>query len=152
MEIGKVLGACVIAGASTAEKLAVAREHGADDLINYTTEPLTERVMALTQGAGVDVCFDPVGGDFFDAALSSLGWGGRILLVGFVGGSRAFRRIGYWSSSARPWAVRCAIFAGTRWTKNRYPAYKRLEEIAQQRDQLTETVCFPLAKYNMVLD
>jgi NADPH2:quinone reductase len=86
VEIGKAMGARVIAGASTAEKLAVAQEHGADDLINYTTEPLTERVMSLTNGAGVDVCFDPVGGDLFDAALSALGWGGRILLVGFVGG------------------------------------------------------------------
>jgi NADPH:quinone reductase len=86
VEIGKAMGARVIAGASTAEKLAVARQHGADDLINYATEPLTERVMALTNGAGVDVCFDPVGGDLFDAALSSLGWGGRILLIGFVGG------------------------------------------------------------------
>ena len=86
VEIGKMMGARVIAGASTAEKLAVAQEHGADDLINYTTEPLTERVMSLTHGAGVDVCFDPVGGDLFDAALSALGWGRRILLVGFVGG------------------------------------------------------------------
>ena len=86
VEIGKVMGARVIAGASTAEKLDVAKEHGADALVNYTTEPLTERVMSLTQGTGVDVCFDPVGGDLFDAALSALGWGGRILLVGFVGG------------------------------------------------------------------
>jgi NADPH:quinone reductase len=86
VEIGKAMGARVIAGASTAEKLAVAQEHGADDLINYTTEPLTARVMSLTNDAGADVCFDPVGGDLFDAALSSLGWGGRILLVGFVGG------------------------------------------------------------------
>ena len=86
MEIGKVMGARVSAGASTAEKLAVAQAHGADDLINYTTESLTARVMSLTHSAGVDVCFDPVGGDLFDAALSSLGWGGRILLVGFVGG------------------------------------------------------------------
>jgi NADPH2:quinone reductase len=86
VEIGKALGARVIAGASTAEKLAVAQEHGADDLINYTTEPLTARVMSLTNDAGADVCFDPVGGDLFDAALSSLGWGGRILLIGFVGG------------------------------------------------------------------
>src|SRR5262249_14795658 len=50
------------------------------------TENLTERVMALTNGNGADVCFDPVGGSLFDAALSALGWGGRILLVGFVGG------------------------------------------------------------------
>ena len=86
VEIGKALGARVIAAASTREKLAVAVEHGADDIINYATEKLTERVMALTGDKGVDVCFDPVGGDLFDAALSSLGWGGRILLVGFVGG------------------------------------------------------------------
>ena len=86
VEIGKAMGARVIAGASTAEKLAVAQEHGADALINYSTENLTDRVMALTDGKGADVCFDPVGGDLFDAALSSLGWGGRILVVGFVGG------------------------------------------------------------------
>jgi NADPH:quinone reductase len=86
VEIGKAMGARVIAAASTPEKLAVAVEHGADDTINYASEKLTERVMALTGGSGVDVCFDPVGGDLFDAALSSLAWGGRILLVGFVGG------------------------------------------------------------------
>lgn len=86
VEIGKAMGARVIAGASTAEKLAVARERGADEIIDYARENLTERVMALTDGKGVDVCFDPVGGALFDAALSALGWGGRILLVGFVGG------------------------------------------------------------------
>jgi len=86
VEIGKALGARVIAGASTAEKLAVARARGADALVNYATENLTKRVMALTDGQGADVCFDPVGGELFDAALSSLGWGGRILLIGFVGG------------------------------------------------------------------
>src|SRR6266849_4697608 len=86
VEIGKAMGARVIAAASTPEKLAVARGRGADDLVNYTTEKLTERVMALTDGKGADVCFDPVGGDLFDAALSALGWGGRILVVGFVGG------------------------------------------------------------------
>jgi len=86
VEIGKAMGARVIAGASTAEKLAVARDRGADDVVNYATEKLTERVMALTDDKGADVCFDPIGGDLFDAALSALGWGGRILLVGFVGG------------------------------------------------------------------
>jgi len=54
--------------------------------VNYTSEKLTERVMALTGDKGCDVCFDPVGGGLFAAALSALGWGGRILLVGFVGG------------------------------------------------------------------
>jgi NADPH2:quinone reductase len=86
VEIGRAMGARVIAAASTEEKLHVARERGADDTINYATEKLTDRVMALTDGKGADVCFDPVGGNLFDAALSSLGWGGRFLLVGFVGG------------------------------------------------------------------
>jgi NADPH2:quinone reductase len=86
VEIGRAMGARVIAGASTAEKLAVAKAHGADDLVNYTTEKLTERVLALTGDKGADVCFDPIGGELADAALSALGWGGRMLLVGFVGG------------------------------------------------------------------
>ncbi len=86
VEIGKAMGARVIAAASTAEKLAVARDRGADALVNYATEKLTDRVMALTDGKGANVCFDPVGGELFDAALSALGWGGRILVVGFVGG------------------------------------------------------------------
>ena len=86
VEIGKAMGARVIAAASTAEKLAVAQERGADEVVNYAAEKLTDRVMALTDGKGADVCFDPVGGDLFDSALSSLGWGGRILLIGFVAG------------------------------------------------------------------
>jgi NADPH:quinone reductase len=86
VEIGTAMGARVIAGASTPEKLAVARDRGAAAGVNYATENLTERVMALTDGKGADVCFDPIGGALFDAALSALGWGGRILLVGFVGG------------------------------------------------------------------
>jgi len=88
VEIGKSMGARVIAAASTPEKLAVAIEHGAGATVDDSTDQLTDRVMALTEGRGVDVdvCFDPVGGSLFDAALSSLGWGGRILPVGFVAG------------------------------------------------------------------
>jgi NADPH2:quinone reductase len=86
VEIGAAMGARVIAAASTAEKLAVAREHGAAAVVNYSEEKLTDRVMALTDGKGADACFDPVGGDLFDAALSSLGWGGRMIIFGFVGG------------------------------------------------------------------
>src|SRR5690606_36122601 len=86
VEIGKAMGARVIACASSTEKLAIARAHGADETVNYSEEPLTERVVALTDGKGADVCYDPVGGELFDAAVSSLGWGGRILVIGFVGG------------------------------------------------------------------
>lgn len=86
VEIGKAMGARVIAGASSDERLAIARAHGADETINYRADSLRDRVMELTGGNGVDVCYDPVGGPLFDQALSSLGWGGRILLIGFVGG------------------------------------------------------------------
>lgn len=86
VEIGRAMGARVIACASTAEKRAVARAHGADEVLDYTTGDLAAAVMALTDGRGADVCFDPVGGAMFDAALSALGWGGRYVLVGFVGG------------------------------------------------------------------
>src|SRR5262249_50961202 len=86
VEIGKAMGARVIAAASTAEKLAVARERGADETVDYTADNLSERVLALTGREGADVCFDPVGGALSDAALSSLGWGGRLLLIGFVAG------------------------------------------------------------------
>jgi NADPH2:quinone reductase len=86
VEIGKAMGARVIAAASSEERLAVARAHGAEELVDYRTTGLKAQVEALTDGKGVDLCFDPVGGALFDAALSSLAWGGRILLVGFVGG------------------------------------------------------------------
>jgi NADPH:quinone reductase len=86
VEISKAMGATVIAGASSADKLAVAAEHGADHGINYRDEDLKTCVNELTGGEGVDVVFDPVAGDLFDPALSSLGWGGRYLIFGFVGG------------------------------------------------------------------
>ena len=86
VEIGKAMGARVIAGASSEEKLAVAKAHGADAFINYACEDLKEQTLALTDGKGADVCFDPIGGELFDKALSSLGWGGRHVHVGFVGG------------------------------------------------------------------
>ena len=86
VEVGKAMGATVIATASSAEKLAVAREHGADHGIDYAREDLRERVKALTGGKGADVVFDPVGGDAFDAALRAIAWEGRILVIGFASG------------------------------------------------------------------
>jgi NADPH2:quinone reductase len=86
IELGKILGARVIACASTDDKLAVCREHGADETINYATEDLRERIKALTSGAGVDVVYDPVGGPYTEPALRSLAWRGRLLVVGFAAG------------------------------------------------------------------
>ena len=86
VELGKVMGARVIAAASSAEKLAVCKQHGADELINYTTEDLRERIKALTGGNGVDVIIDPLGGAYSEPALRSIAWKGRFLVIGFAAG------------------------------------------------------------------
>lgn len=86
VELGKAMGARVIAAASSAEKLAVCKEHGADEIIDYATEDLRARLKELTGGRGVDVIYDPVGGDFSEPALRSMAWNGRFLVVGFAAG------------------------------------------------------------------
>jgi NADPH2:quinone reductase len=86
VEIGKALGARVIACASSDDKLAVCREHGADETINYATEDLRKRIKAITGGKGADVIYDPVGGSYTEPALRSIAWRGRLLVVGFAAG------------------------------------------------------------------
>jgi len=86
IEVGKALGARVIACASSDDKLAVCRDHGADATINYATEELRERIKALTDGRGPDVVYDPVGGAFTEPALRSIAWRGRLLVIGFASG------------------------------------------------------------------
>ena len=86
VEIGKQLGATVIAAAGGPEKLAVARDHGADALIDYRSDSIRDRVRELTGGQGADVVFDPVGGDAFDAALRAVNWEARMLVIGFAAG------------------------------------------------------------------
>ena len=86
VEIGKLLGATVIAVASTEEKLAVAQAKGADHLVLYAREPFRDAVKRITDGRGVDVVFDPVGGEIFENSLRCIAWGARLLVVGFTGG------------------------------------------------------------------
>ncbi|HEY0223296.1 MAG TPA: NADPH:quinone oxidoreductase family protein [Pseudolabrys sp.] len=86
IELGKIMGARVIACASSAEKIAFAREHGADDGIDYGAEDLKEALRRVTQGKGADVIYDPVGGAYAEAALRSIAWEGRFLVVGFAAG------------------------------------------------------------------
>src|SRR5688572_3973374 len=86
IEIGSALGARVIACASSEDKLAVCRSHGADATINYASEDLRERIKALTQGRGVDVVYDAVGGPYTEPAFRSIAWRGRLLVVGFAAG------------------------------------------------------------------
>ncbi len=86
IEIGKAIGARVIAAASTDEKLAICRQHGADDCINYSTEDLREGIKRTTGGKGPDVIYDPVGGGYTEPAFRSIGWRGRYLVIGFANG------------------------------------------------------------------
>ena len=86
VEIGKAIGAKVFAAASSQKKIDVIEKYNPDYTINYTDKNLKEEIKKLTKDKGVDVVFDPVGGELFDQALSSLDWGGKYLVFGFVGG------------------------------------------------------------------
>ena len=86
VELGKIMGARIIATAGGPDKLEIARAAGADEAIDYLAEDIRERVKALTGGKGADVIYDPVGGDVFDASLRCVAFEGRILVIGFAGG------------------------------------------------------------------
>lgn len=86
IEIGKAMGARVIAAASSEDKLEFCRQHGADATINYSTEDLRDRLKALTDGVGPDVIYDPIGGSYSETAFRAIAWGGRHLVVGFASG------------------------------------------------------------------
>jgi NADPH2:quinone reductase len=86
VELGKLMGARVIAAASSEEKLDLCRARGADETINYATENLKDRAKELTDGHGVDVIYDCVGGDYAESALRAIGWEGRFLVIGFTAG------------------------------------------------------------------
>jgi NADPH:quinone reductase len=86
VEMGKLLGATVIAAASSEEKLAVAQRRGADHLVLYQREPFRDAVKRITDDRGADVVFDPVGGEVFENSVRCIAWGARILVIGFTGG------------------------------------------------------------------
>jgi NADPH2:quinone reductase len=86
VQLGKAMGARVIAAASSDAKLQVCRDNGADEVINYASEDLRSRIKALTAGKGVDVIYDPVGGPYSEPALRDMAWNGRFLVVGFAAG------------------------------------------------------------------
>ena len=86
VQLGKLMGARVIAAASSADKLAICRQHGADEVVNYSTESLKESVKKLTKGQGADVIYDPVGGDLAQDCFSCINWNGRHLVIGFAAG------------------------------------------------------------------
>jgi NADPH:quinone reductase len=86
VEMGKMLGAIVIAAASSEDKLAVAQARGANHLLLYQREPFRDAVKRITDGRGADVVFDPVGGAVFENSLRCIAWGARVLVIGFTGG------------------------------------------------------------------
>src|SRR5580765_7617414 len=86
VEMGKMLGATVIAAASSEEKLAIAKARGADHLVLYEREPFRDAVKRITDGRGADVVFDPVGGEVFENSMRCIAWGARLLIIGFTGG------------------------------------------------------------------
>jgi NADPH2:quinone reductase len=86
VEIGKLLGATVIAAASSEEKLDVAKARGADHLVLYSREPFRDAVKRITDGRGADVVYDPVGGPIFEDSIRCIAWGARLLVIGFTGG------------------------------------------------------------------
>ena len=86
VEIGKLLGATVIAAASSEEKLDVAKARGADHLVLYSCEPFRDAVKRITDGRGADVVYDPVGGPIFEDSVRCIAWGARLLVIGFTGG------------------------------------------------------------------
>ncbi|MET4700252.1 NADPH2:quinone reductase [Constrictibacter sp. MBR-5] len=95
VQIGKVMGARVIATGGSDDKLAEVARLGADDVVNYTKGPLRDAVKALTGGKGVDVVFDPVGGDVFDESMRCLRWGARVCVIGFTSGRRPEAKVNH---------------------------------------------------------
>lgn len=87
VEFGKLMGARVIAAASSPEKLALCREYGADETIDYSKDDLKDRLKQITGGRGVDVVYDPVGGDYTETALRCMAWEGRLIVIGFTAGT-----------------------------------------------------------------
>jgi NADPH:quinone reductase len=128
IEIGKLLGARVIAAASSPEKLAVARQHGADETINYLSESLRDRMRALTDGNGADVVFDPVGGEAFEQSIRAIAWEGRIVVVGFASGD--IPKVATNLILVKNFSVLGVVFGEHSW---RYPhdTRQRLEKLLQ---------------------
>jgi NADPH2:quinone reductase len=148
VEIGKALGARVIAGVSSAEKGEFAKSAGADETIIYTEVPLRDAIRELTDGRGADVVYDPVGGDLAEQAFRSLAWHGRYLVIGFASGSIP-------SFAANIALLKEASLIGVWWgtwaMRNPERAWRNMEELAamveagQIRPRVTEA--YPLDRF-----
>jgi NADPH2:quinone reductase len=151
VELGKVMGARVIAAASSEEKLDAACAAGADLRINYTTESLKARVKELTGKKGADVIYDPVGGDYSEPALRAIGWNGRYLVVGFAAGDIPKIPL---NLALLKSAHIIGVFWGT-WTQ-RDPAasnqnFRALQEMFEAGQLKPLVTTYPLAEYGEAL-
>lgn len=140
IEVVKAMGARVIAAAGTDEKLELCRKIGADMMINYTTEDLRKRTLELTDGSGVDVVFDPVGGAYTMEALRATAWGGRLLVVGFAAGDIPKVPLNYVLLSERS-------IVGVFWG-----AWAARDPVGQARNMETMARWFAEGKINPVID
>lgn len=131
VEMGKHLGATVIAAASSEEKLAVAKARGADHLVLYAREPFRDAVKRITDGRGADVVFDPIGGEIFENSLRCIAWGARVLVIGFTGGIGVARTNLVLIKGASVLGVR----AGEAARKNPALAETRLQALLQWAEQ-----------------
>ena len=146
VEVGKALGATVIATAGGQDKLAVAARHGADHLIDYREEDLRDRIKALTEGRGADVILDPVGGEVFEASLRAIAWSGRLLVIGFAGGKVP-------QIPANILLVKNVAAMGVYWGSYRRKAPERLkEEFAQLFAWYREGKLKPFVSNRLSLD
>lgn len=129
VELGKAMGARVIAAASSDEKLAVCREHGAEASINYITEDLKDRIKVLTDGNGVDVTYDPVGGKYSEAALRGMAWEGRHLVIGFAAGADQIPRVP-WNLALLKGCSIVGVFWGSFAARDPQRNQEQLQELA----------------------
>ena len=147
VEIGKAMGARVIAAASSTEKLQAASGAGADELINYSDGELKEKVKALTGGKGADVIYDPVGGALFDQCMRCINWYGRVLVIGFAAGDipklstnlvllKSCQVVGVFSGPVG----RCVSEANTNFREI-------LEALRTRQDQSARRNVYPLEQY-----
>ena len=153
VEVGKAMGARVIAGASTREKLEFAQSLGADDLIDYRTEDLRERIRELTDDRGVDVVYDTVGGDFMEPALRGTGWNGRYLVIGFASGTIPLVQ-------ANLTLVKGTSVVGVHWSRSlaeepglhrsNFADLAKMREVGVLRPRVTQT--YPLEDYQSAFD
>ena len=151
VELGRQMGARVIAAAGSEEKLDAACESGADLRINYSTEPLEERIKELTGGRGVDVIYDPVGGDYFEPALRGMAWSGRYLVVGFAAGW--IPRVPLDLTLVNGVSIQ-GVFWGAWWRKDPAGSAENVEVLSRwlaKGDLKPRIVAFPLAEYRAAL-